>query len=125
MNLSKLIEQKKKEKAKKEKAKVAKNLALGATIGVAAGLASGLLFAPKSGKDTRQSLKKTANDLNNTIKSKAIDVTEDAKSNFSDAKSKIAKYLESKKAITSDSLEESSKEMTAESGNNIEENSNI
>jgi gas vesicle protein len=124
MNLTNLIEQKKKEKAKKEKAKVAKNVALGATIGVAAGLASGLLFAPKSGKDTRKSLKKTANDLNNTIKTKAIDVTEDAKNNFSDAKNKIAKYLESKKAVTNDSVEDLAEKIITETDNEVKEDSN-
>ncbi len=125
MNLTNLIEQKRKEKAKKEKARVAKNVALGATIGVAAGLASGLLFAPKSGRDTRDSLKKTANDLNNTIKTKAIDVTEDAKNNFSDAKSKITKYLESKKAIANNSVEDFEEEIINESNNDIKEDSNI
>ena len=124
MNLTNLIEQKKIEKAKKEKAKIAKNVALGATIGVAAGLASGLLFAPKSGKDTRKSLKKTANDLNNTIKTKAIDVTEDAKNNFSDAKNKIAKYLESKKAVTNDSVEELTEKIITENNNEVKEDLN-
>ncbi|MCR1949521.1 YtxH domain-containing protein [Clostridium sp. DSM 100503] len=125
MNLTKLIEQKKKEKAKREKAKVTKNVALGATICIAAGLASGLLFAPKSGKDTRKSLKKTAKDLSNTIKNKTIDITEDTKSNFDDAKSKISKYLESKKTITSDFEKKSTEEVTTENNNEFNEDLNI
>lgn len=38
-----------------------KKLALGALIGVVAGFLTGILTAPKSGKETREDIKKTAN----------------------------------------------------------------
>jgi len=40
-----------------------KKLALGAIIGVVAGFITGILTAPKSGKETRQDIKKTANNV--------------------------------------------------------------
>lgn len=40
-----------------------KKLALGAAIGVVAGFVTGILTAPKSGKETRQDIKKTANNV--------------------------------------------------------------
>lgn len=94
MNLTKLIDQKRKDKLKKERAKKAKGIAIGTTLGITAGLASGLLFAPKSGKETREGLKKSASDLNSTFKNK----TEDIKLGLSDAKNQISKYIGSKKA---------------------------
>jgi len=38
-----------------------KKLAIGAAIGVVSGFVAGILTAPKSGKETRQDIKKTAN----------------------------------------------------------------
>lgn len=40
-----------------------KKLALGAAIGVLAGFVTGILTAPKSGKETRQDIKRTANNV--------------------------------------------------------------
>jgi len=40
-----------------------KKLALGAVIGAAAGLVAGILTAPKSGRETREDIKKKAREL--------------------------------------------------------------
>lgn len=45
------------------KSNAGKKLALGAAIGVVAGFVTGILTAPKSGKETRQDIKKTANNV--------------------------------------------------------------
>lgn len=86
MSLAKLIEDKRKAKNRKEKSKTKKNIAVGATVGILAGIAGGLLFAPKAGKETRESLKESANDLTSTAKDKTVEV-----------KNKISEYLKEKK----------------------------
>lgn len=86
MSLAKLIEEKRKAKTKKEKSKTKKNIAVGATVGILAGLAGGVLFAPKAGKETRESLKESANDLSSTAKDKTMEV-----------KNKVSQYLKEKK----------------------------
>jgi gas vesicle protein len=67
------------EKRKRERARTAKCVA-GCTIGMVAvaatGVAVGMLFAPKAGKETREDLKKKATDTIETIKDKAQKVEE-------------------------------------------------
>lgn len=86
MSLSKLIKAKKEAKKKKEKSNNQKNIAMGTTVGIFAGIAAGILLAPKSGKETRESLKESTNELSITAKDKTIEV-----------KNKISKYLKEKK----------------------------
>ena len=54
MKLSDLLEQKRKEKVKKEKVKNTKIAATSVVLGATVGAVGALLFAPKSGKDTRK-----------------------------------------------------------------------
>lgn len=44
--------------------------ALGALVGAAAGLVAGFLTAPKSGKETREDLKRKANEIKDTTSEK-------------------------------------------------------
>jgi gas vesicle protein len=53
-----------------------KKLAVGAVVGAVAGLLAGVLMAPKSGKETRNDIKKRAEDL----KQKAVGAVDDTKS---------------------------------------------
>jgi|YNPMSStandDraft_1061717.scaffolds.fasta_scaffold02890_5 hypothetical protein len=71
---------------KKKKNDTAKNVAIGAGIGTALGLAAGFLFAPKSGKETRETIAKGAQKLSEEVKEK-----------IEEASSKI-KEMTSKKA---------------------------
>jgi len=86
MSLSKLIKAKKEAKKKKEIINNQKKIAMGATVGIFAGIAAGILLAPKSGKETRESLKESTNELSTTAKDKTIEV-----------KNKISNYLKEKK----------------------------
>ncbi len=45
----------------KDNSNTGKKLAIGALVGAAAGFVAGILTAPKSGKETRQDIKNTAN----------------------------------------------------------------
>ena len=64
--------------------------------GVIIGAAVGILFAPKSGKETREDLKKFGNDL----KEKGKDIIEEGKTKIVDAfEKKKAEYCGSKEKI--------------------------
>lgn len=86
MSLAKLIEEKRKAKNRKENTKKTKNIAVGATVGILAGIAGGFLFAPKAGKETRASLKESASSISTTAKDKTMEV-----------KNKVSEYLKDKK----------------------------
>lgn len=51
-----MIEQKRKEVRNEKLKETAKDLAIGAAVGTAVGAITGLLFAPKSGKETREDI---------------------------------------------------------------------
>lgn len=57
-----------KEKRKREIVKAAQKFAVGTGVVAAVGVATGILFAPKSGKETREDLKKKAVNTVATIK---------------------------------------------------------
>jgi len=57
-----------KEKRKKERVKAVQKFAVGMGVAAAVGVATGVLFAPKSGKETRADLKKKAVNTIETIK---------------------------------------------------------
>jgi len=57
-----------KEKRKRERVKAAQKFAVGMGVVTAVGVATGILFAPKSGKETREDLKKKAVNTVGTIK---------------------------------------------------------
>lgn len=61
--------------------------------GVIIGAAVGILFAPKSGKETREDLKKFGNDL----KEKGKHIIEDGKDFIEEGKTKIVDAFEKKK----------------------------
>ena len=94
MGIYKLIEQKKREQKKKENLKIAKIATLTATIGATIGAATGILFAPKAGKETRGEIVEKGIELKKNISVKA----EDSKNDIKEAKEKISNYLASKKS---------------------------
>ncbi len=56
-----------------------KKLALGAVVGAVAGVVAGVLMAPKSGKETRGDIKKTADNLKKKAISKAHHTSKNSK----------------------------------------------
>lgn len=104
MILSKLYEKKRKEKLRKLRIQTAKKVFVGTVAGSLSGLLGGLLFSPKSGKETREDIASTSKDITNNIKSKTAELKEtidnkvsETKNNVVDAKIKISEYLNDKK----------------------------
>ena len=67
MILNDLMDLVNKEKRQKERARTAK-YAMGMVAVAAAGVAIGVMFAPKSGKEARESIRKKANETEEIIK---------------------------------------------------------
>ncbi len=65
MELKDLLKKKKKPSTRKQ---TAKNVAIGAGIGTAVGVTAGVLLAPKSGKETRGDIAKTAKETLEIVK---------------------------------------------------------
>lgn len=84
-----LIEKKRKEK----KRKLVRTATVSTVIGGAVGVLSGVLLAPKSGKETRNDIKEKVDE----VKSMTIEKSKNIKSNVEEAKYKIKDYLKEKK----------------------------
>lgn len=104
MRLSQLLEEKRKAKKRQAMAKTAKTVGVTAIVGASIGAIGGILFAPKSGKETREDLKNTAIDANKKLKAKTEEAKialnekmQTGKENISEANAKIKKYLKEKK----------------------------
>lgn len=109
MSLNKLISNLQKQKSMKQRQKKLKKVAAIASTGVAAGIAGavgGLLLAPKSGKELRQDIAKTANGLGDNVKTNIEEKKEKLSSNVIKTKGIITEYLASKKSKGSDSPQE-------------------
>ncbi len=102
-DLLKLLSQ---EKKKKDRANTAKKLAAGMSFAATLGAAAGILFAPKSGKETRDDLNKKAINAAETIKDKIEKNIEQVKDNANKAVNEINKAV--------DDIQEKTEEIKAE-----------
>ena len=91
-------------KKKKQKAKMVKTATLTSALGVTAGATAGVLFAPKSGKETRENIANKSSETKDKLveKTKATKAAiskkvSEGKKDVSTAKEKISEYLASKK----------------------------
>lgn len=88
------------DKRKKERAKVAQNFALGIGFVGALGVATGMLTAPKSGKETREDMKgKVANTIK-TIKDNVQKNVDMIKDSTSDVEHKVCNEIKDIKEKT-------------------------
>lgn len=74
MALRDLLDSTGKEKKRKERAKATRDIAIGvgiATFSAAAGIATGMLIAPKSGRETRKDMKDNTLSFNNAVEKRA------------------------------------------------------
>lgn len=104
MGLYKMIENKKKEQKRKKKAKTIKVVGITAAVGVTVGAVTGILCAPKSGKEIRGDLAdKTSKAKEGAVKKSSLfkgslsDKVEEGKKDIVTAREKISEYLASKK----------------------------
>lgn len=120
MRLSQLLEEKRKAKKRQAMAKTAKTVGITAVVGASVGALGGILFAPKSGKETRDDIKNTAIDANEKMKVKASEAKtkisekiQEGKGNLSEANSKIKDYIKNKRN-KSEAVEELAEVATTE-----------
>ena len=115
MRLSQLLEEKRKAKKRQAMAKTAKTVGLTAVLGASVGAIGGVLFAPKSGKETREDIKNSSLEANEKLKIKASEAKvklnekiQEGKENLSEANLKIKDYLKNKrnKSESTEDLEE-------------------
>lgn len=72
-----------KEKKKEEKARANRQCAAGIVIAAVTGMAIGVLFAPASGKETRENLKKKTVNTVGAVRDKALEAAEAVKDSVS------------------------------------------
>lgn len=65
---------------------------LGLVIGAVAGVVTGLLAAPKSGKETREDLKRKAGDVRDDVADRADDLKKQAKAKANEVKGRVQDY---------------------------------
>ena len=92
-----------KEKRRKERVKAVQKCAIGMGIVVTVGVATGILFAPKSGKETRENMKNKAVNTVETIK--------DTVKNKAKAVKNKAETVKNKAETVKDSTAQAAKEM--------------
>lgn len=109
MSLLQKIEEKRRLKVKKDKKKKAAIATAGIATGALVGTISGVLIAPKSGKETIEGLKEKSNNLKTKINENIEDTTEKVK----ESKVKIKEYLDKRKSenIENEILETESSEI--------------
>ena len=82
MSIRDLFDLVNKEKRKRNKVKTVQRIAVGVSVATTIGIATGILLAPKSGKETREDMKKKALDteenIKDTVKKKVDSVKESA-----------------------------------------------
>jgi uncharacterized phage protein (TIGR02220 family) len=94
MILTKWYEKRKKEKQRKLKIETAKKILIGTAAGSVSGLLGGILFSPKSGKETREDIANSSKEITNNIKEKTIELKETIDNKVSDWKgTDYEKYL--------------------------------
>lgn len=98
MKFFKSFKDAKKKKEREKRIKAVKKIAMAVSIGSAVGAATGLLFAPKSGKETRQDIVNGVKDASESVRSsagnvkdKAIEVQKGLKDVLGNARSLFAK----------------------------------
>jgi len=115
MILNDLIDLVSKEKRKKERVKVAQKLAVGMGVVAAVSVTTGILFAPKSGKETRECLKKKAVNTVETIKDtiqKKAETVKDSAAHAAKEAYNVIKDVQGKKEIVKKDIKDDYHEMT-------------
>jgi gas vesicle protein len=89
MILKDLLELINKEKRRKERVKAARKFAIGMGVVATVGVATGIVFAPKSGKETREDLKNIAVTTVETVKERVQKKAETVKHSAANAAQEV------------------------------------
>ena len=82
--------------------KTTKGVIIGASVGVLAGAIAGILFAPQSGKETREDIKKYLHEMKEKIAEELSKVGEITKEKYDEVVGKTVKIYETEKKISSE-----------------------
>ena len=82
--------------------KTTKGVIIGASVGVIAGAIAGVLFAPQSGKETREDIKKYLHEIKEKIAEELVKVGEVTKEKYDEIVGKTVKIYETEKKISSE-----------------------
>lgn len=92
MGIADYLEQRNKDRVRRARAEDAKKVSLGILIGAAIGAGAGVLFAPKSGKETREDIGNAAVEAARTIKIKTGQAVETVKAKTDEVVSKAKNF---------------------------------
>jgi len=82
--------------------KTTKGVIIGASVGVLAGAIAGILFAPKSGKETRKDIAKYLYEIKEKIADELSKVGKITKEKYGEVVNKVLKIYEVEKKITAE-----------------------
>jgi gas vesicle protein len=82
--------------------KTTKGVIIGASVGVLAGAIAGILFAPQSGKETREDIKKYLHEMKEKIAFELAKVGKITKEKYDEVVAKVVKIYEMEKKITAE-----------------------
>ncbi len=126
--VKKYLEEKRKRARREENLKTAKNVAVGTAIGTFIGAITGILFAPKSGKETREDIANKTKEVAGNIKEAVNEQMEVAKKIQGKVKDEIKQVytdIKEKKKVLPEDLEDSEDVVIVEENEETEESVDI
>ncbi|NLY85471.1 MAG: YtxH domain-containing protein [Tissierellia bacterium] len=126
--VKKYLEEKRKRARREENLKTAKNVAVGTAIGTFIGAITGILFAPKSGKETREDIANKTKEVAGNIKEAVYEQMEVAKKIQGKVKDEIKQVytdIKEKKKVLPEDLEDSEDVVIVEENEETEESVDI
>lgn len=126
--VKKYLEEKRKRARREENLKTAKNVAVGTAIGTFIGAITGILFAPKSGKETREDIANKTKEVVGNIKEAVNEQMEVAKKIQGKVKDEIKQVytdIKEKKKVLPEDLEDSEDVVIVEENGETEESVDI
>ena len=82
--------------------KTTKGVIIGASAGILAGAIAGILFAPQSGKETRDDIKQYLGEIKEKIAEELANIGEVTRDKYDEVVGKIVKIYETEKKITAE-----------------------
>lgn len=126
--VKKYLEEKRKRARREENLKTAKNVAVGTAIGTFIGAITGILFAPKSGKETREDIANKTKEVAGNIKeavNEQMEVAKKIQGKLKDEIKQVYTDIKEKKKVLPEDLEDSEDVVIVEENEETEESVDI